>query len=478
MSSTLDQWYVSGLFGIGTLSPQARLHVAGGTWDPSNSEGDLKVGDATYRLKVGVATGGGGAGDVRIRAHGGTNRLMLGSGTLDTLFVVGDRIGVGVTAPPEKLSVHGGNVQIRQFPANDTTPSLTSLQLQNRSTGGGTQQWNLYTAAVGGGWGVTPNAFEIWEYPATKSRLQIHAGGNTALAPMGGFVGIGTTAPTHVLHVRTTDAVGLFESTGSQAYLRISANDGIENRVEITNRGGGRLSLWTAGYGDALNILRNGTVGIGTHQPQARLHVAGGAIIGGIAIGGDAPGVDYPYEYETVGVSNPAFNLRLQSPNSILLHLRDGATIDTTPHFASILRCADFKIGHPGRRGSPGRAIVDEGWRLVINYAKDWPYVRVEGNFSYGSSRVHKEDISELSADSASAVLRGLTPVRFRFKNDPTGRTCLGFVAEDVPDAVGSGDGTGIEPAGLLAILVKTVQEQAREIEAMTGRLDSMEGGG
>ena len=108
MSSTLDQWYVSGTLGVATTSPQARLHVAGGAWDLANSEGDLKVGDVSYRLKVGVATGGGGAGDVRIRAHGGTNRLMLGSGTVDTLFVVGDKIGIGTVTPTRaRLEIAG-----------------------------------------------------------------------------------------------------------------------------------------------------------------------------------------------------------------------------------------------------------------------------------------------------------------------------------------------------------------------------------
>src|SRR3712207_157330 len=44
----------AGLVGIGT-QPQARLHVAGGQGDPSATGGDLKVGDANFRLKTGVA---------------------------------------------------------------------------------------------------------------------------------------------------------------------------------------------------------------------------------------------------------------------------------------------------------------------------------------------------------------------------------------------------------------------------------------
>jgi len=99
-----------------------------------------------------------------------------------------------------------------------------------------------------------------------------------ALMPSGN-VGIGTTSPTHKFHVLANEAVGLFESSGTQAYLRLSTKEGIDNRVEITNRPGGRLSLWTAVGGDVFNITKEGNVGIGTIAPtQAKLVVLGSAL--------------------------------------------------------------------------------------------------------------------------------------------------------------------------------------------------------
>lgn len=62
---------------------QPQLSLSGGNWDVGTTEGDLRIGTATHRLKIGVATSGGGAGDARIRAMGGTNRLMLGAGSSD-----------------------------------------------------------------------------------------------------------------------------------------------------------------------------------------------------------------------------------------------------------------------------------------------------------------------------------------------------------------------------------------------------------
>ena len=40
----------------------------------------------------------------------------------------------------------------------------------------------------------------------------------------------------------------------------------------------------------------------------------------GVTVGTDVAGLDYPFEYETVGVAQTNFNLRLQSPNAIVFH--------------------------------------------------------------------------------------------------------------------------------------------------------------
>jgi hypothetical protein len=74
----------AGGVGINTTAPQAPLHVWGrgivngsDFWDVNSTEGDFRVGSATHRFKIGVAQGGGGAGDVWMRAHGGTGRMFV-----------------------------------------------------------------------------------------------------------------------------------------------------------------------------------------------------------------------------------------------------------------------------------------------------------------------------------------------------------------------------------------------------------------
>ncbi len=69
--------------GIGTNTPANRLDVSGlNNWDLSSTEGDMRVGNSSYRIKFGVALGGGGAGASTIMQYGqagGFNNLALGS---------------------------------------------------------------------------------------------------------------------------------------------------------------------------------------------------------------------------------------------------------------------------------------------------------------------------------------------------------------------------------------------------------------
>jgi hypothetical protein len=80
-------------------SPDVPLHVGGdNNWNLDEGDGDFKIGDDDYRLAMGVALGGGGAGACNIRAKGGIQQLQLGAGesghTLrirpDTVSVNGD----------------------------------------------------------------------------------------------------------------------------------------------------------------------------------------------------------------------------------------------------------------------------------------------------------------------------------------------------------------------------------------------------
>jgi hypothetical protein len=106
VTSTASNQYIvqaGGGVGVNTTSPDAPLDISGGNFDLTNTEGDLKIGDGSHRLKFGIATSGGGAGDTHIRTEStNLNKLSIGVGSNDVLVV------------------NSGSV----FPASDDTYSL------------------------------------------------------------------------------------------------------------------------------------------------------------------------------------------------------------------------------------------------------------------------------------------------------------------------------------------------------------------
>ncbi len=96
--------------GIGTAAPEARLDVAGSNkWDLSNTEGDFRIGNGTFRIKMGIALSGGGAGAATIRSAGGIERLNLGAANTNLLTLNGasGNVGIGTETPSQKLQVIG-----------------------------------------------------------------------------------------------------------------------------------------------------------------------------------------------------------------------------------------------------------------------------------------------------------------------------------------------------------------------------------
>ena len=93
----------NGSVGIDNTSPLSPLDVGSGNhWDVFNPStyGDFRVGGDGVGLKLGVATGGAGAGDVRVFAFGGTGRLILGSGTNDgVITVTNNLVGINTLTP-------------------------------------------------------------------------------------------------------------------------------------------------------------------------------------------------------------------------------------------------------------------------------------------------------------------------------------------------------------------------------------------
>jgi hypothetical protein len=110
------------------------------------------------------------------------------------------------------------------------------------------------------------------------------------------------------------------------------------------------------------------------------------------------------------------------------------------------------------------------GGNLGIGYNNPLHLIDTGGAYCNGftwvnaSSRELKQDFRPISTVEAKAVLSRLEPLEYAYKADPSEKT-LGFIAEDVPDLVATNDRKSVNPMDMIAVLVKVVQDQQRELK-------------
>nr|VFJ43044.1 MAG: Chaperone of endosialidase [Candidatus Kentron sp. DK] len=309
-----------GKVGIGTTTPSDPLHVM----VAENLEG-IRVSGTDPNLGIGLLKGtGDGATTTTYNGaldswNGIAFRCRMDSTvrhTFDTrtggAYFAGN-VGIGAAEPGQKLVLEGNHAVGKHTGNRMTSGGALAIksnapQIDFLDTDADQKQWSIHVSdgrmyfirepwdfsglVLGGGGKVgigtktTEPTIQLAIGDADtglqqqgENELAIYtSGGERVRIDASGKVGIGTNEPSHPFHVRADVTVGLFESTGTQACLRVTANDGIDNRVEFCNRGGGRLALWTMVGGDVLNITRSGNVGIGTTDPtKAKLVVNGSA---------------------------------------------------------------------------------------------------------------------------------------------------------------------------------------------------------
>lgn len=173
----------------GTLSFDANTAPAG---DFSSAVTPLVLKAPGADRATTVTVGGAGNAVLQTRHINGKTAEGEADDGLYLNWATGKEVAVGSDPHLASLTVYG-EITARNFPDKDATQALASVALTSRGANGATISWKMYTAAIGGGFGVTPSAYEIWSYGAQggNSRFAIHADGSTYLTPAGGKLFIG-----------------------------------------------------------------------------------------------------------------------------------------------------------------------------------------------------------------------------------------------------------------------------------------------
>ena len=218
--------------------------------------------------------------DVDFRVEGDTNTHLL------FVDASADKVGIGVSNPANTLEISG------------TFQSAVAA-----NTGSYTQAFNI-TNAINADFNVHLKTGSTTIGPGTTTPLCFHIGG-TANEKMridsSGNVGIGTTSPDRLLHVRSTgDALlRITSGDGSAAYIELGdSSNGDAGKIVYDN--GDNLTFTTTNPSDnttveKLRIQGDGKVGIGTTSPQSILHVDGGNVTNSVEIHGTGSHELYSY---------------------------------------------------------------------------------------------------------------------------------------------------------------------------------------
>jgi hypothetical protein len=324
--------------GIGTTSPQAKLHVLEGGIILQGGENVLKItrpitsggyarGVWFYnrdgsQMEAGIGfIGNGDNPPRRIYLTHGNNGWDSPVG----IHILNDgNVGIGTINPSAKLHVVGnvradqfclGNNCITNWPSGGTNYWILSgnslyATPTNVNVGIGTTSPQSYihiNSNSSNDWisfRIDRNNSPQWTFGNSSNNSfyidSQQGGGRVLTLTPSGNVGIGTTNPQSKLHIYSTyswDALTI--ESGSSAGINIkSRNNNGAGFIYFTNLNNG--NLWNIFHNNqdqnlsfyfynsssrnwthALTLANNGNVGIGTTNPGAKLHVIGSAIIQG-----------------------------------------------------------------------------------------------------------------------------------------------------------------------------------------------------
>lgn len=317
-----------GKVGIGTVNPAALLEVFGGSTSLATQVRLHRTNVA--EMSLGVYSGNGAyfstnADSFRFLYNNGGNAGI--NGTEMVRFTSGS-VGIGLSVPQATLHVVGTGYTVANF--SNPKSVFSSIVVGNMS---GSGYWGSYVPdnidyvplAVNDWSGLANACFSVNKYYVDTGILEDrgvfirirnstgrqiafdsfaqdlligYSTGKTggyiqavwqniaytplSLQPNGGFVGINTQAPTHPLHITTTNSEPvLIENTDTNSYSQILFGTTPNRRYQIGVGGStvatvnDKLYIYDAAVGFRFALDSAGRFGFGTTAPSAYLHATG-----------------------------------------------------------------------------------------------------------------------------------------------------------------------------------------------------------
>ena len=265
--------------GIGETSPLGILHIkTADSGASANANADeLVIEGSGSGVGVGAnilsATDGFGYvafGDSGGNAMGGLiyhhngNSMRFSTNDAERVRIASDgKVGIGTSSPLNQLHVRSSGNGIVRFDGNANTNTSTLLVSHNTSGDCGLQfnsnQLNMFSYG------------DIAFFPSTSNISGSYPNGQTVVFKNSGKVGIGTSSPSHPLHIvssgngelkveRTSGTQILLQSQSALGKIGTATNHNLQFFVNNT----GYMTLTTAGR-----------LAVGNTSPKAALHVTG-----------------------------------------------------------------------------------------------------------------------------------------------------------------------------------------------------------
>jgi len=357
-----------GNVGIGTTSPSAKLHVYTGNGvgipliiDGSNSsDGTIAkfgrgIGGAEKNFYISSTNNQyinlGTEGDFRFKV-GVTADQPYATGVSAMVITAAGSVGIGTSSPSEKLEVQGsaqiGNDSVASaglvFARKNSNQAKSHYFLSAQESP--TYQWiegGYFTSELAGvsiannsgkpyyesyspagqyksfGFINQTTSGSSFTNTAVTASLILYQGGNIALAPTLGNVGIGITNPYGRLEIQqssTYDGLYISNSTSARNAFGIWHTGGV-GHIETTYLGGGGaytpISIDTSGT-SRIYIETGGNVGIGTTSPSAKLEIAGFSTGAGLKLNyGNSSGTIEVVNFIANGGANGVIGMQMVS---------------------------------------------------------------------------------------------------------------------------------------------------------------------